>query len=315
METNREKSGMDWYHASDGRQVGPVEESAIRERIESGAIGRDDLVWNETLGDQWRPAGSVPEFAGLFAGPAAAGGTGGATPNALLMREARGALSGKWGVCIGVTLLFGFTSWIVSTVTSGIGMWLIGGPLLLGLHGFFLLAVRGRESPGVGRLFDGFSRFGAALGLYLLIAVFLTLWMLLAAIPAGAMAAWFGVRVLRDSLSVTPGQFPAALSQAPVITIWLLLAILPVAVAMVIVQLRYALAYFALADDPGLGPLSALKRSIELMRGRKGKLFCLYCRFIGWALLSTLACGIGWIWLSPYMSAAQARFYDDVRAP
>ena len=34
--------------------------------------------------------------------------------------------------------------------------------------------------------------------------------------------------------------------------------------------------------------------------------------FIGWGLLSVLTLGIGFLWLSPYMNAAYAAFYDDV---
>ena len=40
---------------------------------------------------------------------------------------------------------------------------------------------------------------------------------------------------------------------------------------------------------------------------------CLWWRFFGWMLLCILTCGIGFLWLMPYMTTSYARFYDDVR--
>jgi hypothetical protein len=66
-------------------------------------------------------------------------------------------------------------------------------------------------------------------------------------------------------------------------------------------------------SDPAVGVRESLRRSKEMMRGHKWKLFCLYCRFIGWSLLALLTCGVGYLWLIPYMQTAMAHFYEDVR--
>ncbi len=101
----------------------------------------------------------------------------------------------------------------------------------------------------------------------------------------------------------------AYLLMALFILLWSLLLVIPGIIA----AYSYGMTYFVIADDPAAGPLAALRRSKEMMRGRKWKLFCLSWRFFGWALLSVLTFGIGLFWLWPYMQTAMAHFYDDVR--
>jgi uncharacterized membrane protein len=100
----------------------------------------------------------------------------------------------------------------------------------------------------------------------------------------------------------------AYLMVALLVFLWMILLVIPGIIA----AFSYALTFFILADNPAMGALDAIRRSKELMRGRRGKLFCLYCRFIGWALLCVLTGGIGFLWLTPYMAASLAAFYQDV---
>ena len=45
------------------------------------------------------------------------------------------------------------------------------------------------------------------------------------------------------------------------------------------------------------------------MSGNKMKLFLLDLSFIGWAIVCSFTCGIGYLWLYPYMQASRAEFY------
>lgn len=54
------------------------------------------------------------------------------------------------------------------------------------------------------------------------------------------------------------------------------------------VSLRYALAYYLLADHPDYGAFAAVRRSVELTRGWKWEMFKLAFSFIGWELLDLL---------------------------
>jgi len=93
------------------------------------------------------------------------------------------------------------------------------------------------------------------------------------------------------------------------IMLWSLLLIIPGIIA----SLSYAMTYFIIADDPTVEALQAITRSKEMMSGHRWKLFCLYWRFFGWAILCILTMGIGYLWLAPYMQTTLAHFYDDVR--
>lgn len=73
----------------------------------------------------------------------------------------------------------------------------------------------------------------------------------------------------------------------------------------------YTYAHMIMAEFPELSPTEALRNSRSLMQGRKWKLFCLDLSFIGWILLTIPTCGIGMLFLLPYMHSARAAFYHD----
>jgi len=90
--------------------------------------------------------------------------------------------------------------------------------------------------------------------------------------------------------------------------LWALLFIVPG----IIKGYAYAMTPYILNDNPELGPNQARLKSIEMMRGYKGKLFGLDLSFIGWHLLCILSLGIGYIWLTPYITTARAAFYQEL---
>ncbi len=94
------------------------------------------------------------------------------------------------------------------------------------------------------------------------------------------------------------------------VVLWSLLLIIPGIIA----AYGYALIFFIIADNPSIGVSEALKKSKEMMQGYKWKYFCLSLRFFGWAILSVLSLGIGFLWLFPYMQISFAKFYEDLKA-
>ncbi|WP_201006635.1 DUF975 family protein [Paenibacillus glycanilyticus] len=90
--------------------------------------------------------------------------------------------------------------------------------------------------------------------------------------------------------------------------LWMLLLIIPGIIAIY----RYSQAFYILQDNPDISALEAIRRSKELMKGRKIDLFVLQLTFIGWGILSILTCGIGLLWLYPYFQVSQAHFYDEI---
>ncbi len=199
------------------------------------------------------------------------------TENVDLMRQAREALNGKWGLAIGTfvvyfiiisflqgpSLLFpssGFLSLPTVLLTL-----IIVGPLAVGIA-IFSLSISRNQEASLGQLFLGFSKFGICLAAYLLVALFTFLWTLLLIIPG------------------------------------------------IIAAISYSMTFFIIADENSIGAMEAIDKSKKMMDGNKWKYFCLGLRFIGWAILCILTLGIGFLWLAPYVQVTMAKFYDDVKA-
>ncbi len=92
--------------------------------------------------------------------------------------------------------------------------------------------------------------------------------------------------------------------------LWSLLFIVPG----IVKALSYSMTTYILADRPELTAQEAIKESMRLMEGRKGKLFCLYLRFLGWGILSALTGGILYVfYVGPWVNAAMAGFYEDIK--
>lgn len=81
----------------------------------------------------------------------------------------------------------------------------------------------------------------------------------------------------------------------------------------VILSCGFAMTFFIMVDDPNISGIDAMSQSWNMMRGHKWDYFCLCLRFIGWILLSVITLGIGFIFLTPYMTATSMNFYRKLR--
>ncbi len=82
----------------------------------------------------------------------------------------------------------------------------------------------------------------------------------------------------------------------------------------IVKSFSYAMTFYILNDNPEMGANEAITRSREMMNGHKWQLFCLRFSFIGWILLSILTFGVLMIFVAPYMQAAEAEFYENLKA-
>jgi len=304
-----------WYCHARGQQYGPVDKDVLQMWVRQGRVGPNDYVWTAGL-TAWLPVHQAlpdlfPETVGVPSAlsmvPAARpGGSGGATPNGQLTAQARQFLHGRWGLPIGFCLLLTLISVAASNVPflGGFASLIIAGPLQLGGVIFFLTLTRG-GSPELGMLFAGFKNFGNALGAYLLISLFVLLWSLAAGLPGGILAIVIGVAAAKSGggdYGIVVGFFAAAF-----------LSLIPAMTAGAIAALSYSQTFYLIADDRTLGPLTAIRKSKQVMDGFKEKLAWLWLRFFGWSLVCILTLGIGLLWLWPYMGTTYARFYDDLQ--
>ncbi|WP_269524622.1 DUF975 family protein [Coraliomargarita parva] len=342
---------MEWYYERNGEQNGPVSEAELKGLLATSMIKEQNLIWREGMQD-WASFGSIfgageaeapaklglataacptcgsqvranelipagdsqicpncrDEYAqGLREGlsrPVVGGrirGTGGMTPNSELRGQARDALSGNWGNAVLVVFIYGVIQQACGMIPLA-GMllqWLLTGPMMLGMVAFFM-GLNRAESAEVGTLFSGFSRFFAGFGIYFVTSILMSLAGLLAAAPG----------IVLVVMAYTGGA-PIP-EEDPMFVAGLFVALIPGAIVWTYMFLRYGVVYYIANDEPELGVLGAIKRSTEVMKGRKAKLFGLYLSFIGWMFLGMLAFLIGMLWSTAYMSAAIAAFYDDL---
>ncbi len=106
------------------------------------------------------------------------------TTNRDLMQQAREVLRGHWGLAVAGSLIYIILGALIQCIplVGWIGGLIIGGPLLLGLAGFFLTISRKQEA-NLAQLFDGFQNFPRALITYILMLLFIILWTFLFIIP------------------------------------------------------------------------------------------------------------------------------------
>ncbi len=140
---------------------------------------------------------------------------------------------------------------------------LIGATISLGLVKYNLELID-RKSPDLGTLFGCTNMFGKALGLRIVVGIFISLWSLLLIIPG------------------------------------------------IVKTYSYFMAGFIMEENPEIGIMEAIRVSRKMMDGHKWELFCLELSFIGWALLCVVTCGIGLLWLTPYINASVTAFYDEI---
>lgn len=111
--------------------------------------------------------------------------------------------------------------------------------------------------------------------------------------------------VYRDNLKKS---FLVPLLQELFVFLWSLLFVIPG----VIMAYAYSMAIYVANDNPELSAMDAIRKSRELMDGHKWDLFVLDLSFIGWIFLCLLTCGIGFIFLAPYIEMAHVEFYREL---
>lgn len=89
--------------------------------------------------------------------------------------------------------------------------------------------------------------------------------------------------------------------------LWSLLFIIPGIIA----AYRYRMALYILLENPELGALECLRRSKQMMAGRKFELFVIDLSFLGWIFLTSFP--LFSIWVTPYMTVTYAGYYIALR--
>lgn len=155
----------------------------------------------------------------------------------------------------------------------------VGNPALIGCCGYFIKNTDSK--PALSEVFSGFkTKYGRNIGIMLLIDIKIALW---------------------TCLFIVPG---------------------------IIKAFEYAIIPYILADDSDISSKDAFKKAKEVMKGNKWRLFKLNFSFIGWFILATavgsvvmllnsvigiIAAVLAGLFLTPYIDAANAEFYVELK--
>ena len=93
------------------------------------------------------------------------------------------------------------------------------------------------------------------------------------------------------------------------VMLWSLLFVIPG----IVKSYSYAMAPFIMQDDPNKDWKQCIDESRAMMDGHKAQLFLLDLSFIGWILLGLLCCGVGVMFVTPYINQARANFYLSLK--
>lgn len=231
-----------------------------------------------------------------------------------IRKEAREALSGKWGKAACITLAFMVISFVVGFVQKLVGeesiiydiidlvYVIINIPLSLGLLVCFIKLRRGEEVNPFDYFQEGFSRFKKAWGIWAQ-----TLLKLL--VPTICLI----ILILVMTYLIFSGILLQEVSSSSLLVVTILL--IATSIYMTVKSLLYVYAYNISYDNPELSAKECVLKSAELMKGNRCKYFLLELSFIGWAILAVIPFGIGILWLAPYIQIAAICFYERLLKP
>lgn len=229
--------------------------------------------------------------------------------SAELKRRARERLNGKWGLLIGANVLMMIIIYAVEfpfyLITFLNQTWIslityMAATLLISLASIVLMAgmikmslnLARKQEISLGMMFSQFANRPDRyiLGSLLMLAIGL-------------------VCLLPGYICFLVGVFAEQ-----IFTIFLgTLLLIAGTVGNIILVLQFGLIHMLFLDNPKMKVIAAFKESARLMRGNKGRMFYISLSFLGWTLLAMLSCGIGMLWVTPYMTQTSVMFYLDVK--
>lgn len=248
-----------------------------------------------------------------------------------LKNSAKARIAPVTGKLVGVAAVYYGLSIVIGQVSS-LSALAVGSPVLqFALRAVFTIIagiVSGFITAGIQYLFlklycgrpiavsDLFYAFTAQPKTCALLSLVINLLYTLPFLPAYYFSAQFTATMQQMSLDILSSDpDPAAAAMPPelmrTMTI-LLFCITPALILITILGLIYAQAYYLMWDFPGLSVRELLRRSRRLMHGHKGRLFYIRVCFIPLTLLGLFTCGIGMLWITPFMFAVQTEFYLDL---
>jgi uncharacterized membrane protein len=209
-----------------------------------------------------------------------------------IKKKALATLKGKWGISVGLTI----TIFLVTTFLPMIAEVL--------LSGGFSHWVNQNETPLIAELFNFAS------SIFFIPLTVASYWFYL------VIARWNDPKISKVFAVYKKWELSLKVIGTSILVglftiLWTLLLIIPG----IIKGISYSQVFYLLKDNPELSALEAITESKQRMQGYKWKFFLLNLSFIGWGFIAIFTLGIGFLWLVPYISTANATFYNEIIAP
>ena len=238
--------------------------------------------------------------------------------SASLKSMAKGQLLGKYGILTGIlavhilcvvpvtfslsplsgvsTFLFSAASFVISLLS---GFFTAG-------EAFIYLKLACSQRPVLNDLFCCLTQGSPKAVRVLRIQSVLSAISILCALPS----TYIGNSLIKSILTAEPSFDVFPFSPA----LFLLYAVLLVigTVVDIFFSLLFSQIYYLMFDFPEYPESQLFKMSIRLIRGNMGRLFYIELSFLPLMILCLMSCGIGFLWLYPYMQATYANFYLDL---
>ena len=126
-------------------------------------------------------------------------------------------------------------------------------------------------------------------------------------------ASYVGLALTKDMASRLNAE-PTA-TELPFNSVLFLVYAIPLVVGcfiQILVQLLLSQAFYLMLDFPEYSGPELLRLAPKLIKGHKARLFYIMLSFFPLTLLCVFSCGIGYLWVYPYMQTTYANFYLDL---
>jgi uncharacterized membrane protein len=209
--------------------------------------------------------------------------------------------------------------WFYSSLLSGVFgiiQFIVTGAISIALSRFFLALIKDPDKTTFSTFFEGLVYWGKGILAVLWVSLWIWLW---AALFAGILVVLLIIAALAgiaQGVSITAFMDEPSFAMTGLYALFAIALILwAIAYFVVLINRTYAYSqiFFVQSEYPKVSVTKALKASIAMTKGARGKLLLLDLSFTGWALLACLTLGIGNIWLAPYTGASHAAAYARLK--
>ncbi len=216
-----------------------------------------------------------------------------------------------WGVLLLVFALTHVAFGFALVLGFGLGCFIVAGPLTAGVYYVYLRTIKSGDADWKDMFFAFRTMFPNSFAVE-------ALTILIVGIPSVCAGYVISSLLVRSVMSALNGVVDGGVTMEtggilPALS-FIIGAVIAIGVSIlvIIILYGYAEAQFLLLKEPGIKPVSAMKKSRLMMQGNKGRLFIFELSFLGWFILCSLTIGLLLIYVVPYYLYARTMLLEQI---